>query len=63
MTAGHDAAILDTMARAHHERGDLGKAIEFQAKALEAAGDQEDKAEYGQRLDEYREQRARMKDR
>jgi tetratricopeptide (TPR) repeat protein len=30
-----DAAILDTLARAHFEKGDLDKAIEFQTKAVE----------------------------
>lgn len=63
LTAGRDGAILDTMARAYHERGDLDKAVEFQARAVEASGDVEEKTEYRRRLDEYREQRARRKDR
>jgi pentatricopeptide repeat protein len=31
----NDPAILDTLARAYYEKGDLGKAIEFQTKAVE----------------------------
>ena len=36
---GEDPAILDTLARAHHDKGELDKAIEFQRKAIEKAAD------------------------
>jgi thiol-disulfide isomerase/thioredoxin len=36
---GEDPAILDTLARAHFEKNDLEKAIEFQTKAVEKAAD------------------------
>ena len=36
VTNGKSAAILDTLARAHFEKGDVNKAIEFQTKALNA---------------------------
>jgi len=34
---GKDAGILDTLARVHHDRGDVAKAVEWQAKAAEVA--------------------------
>ncbi len=37
---GEDAAILDTMARACWESGDKAKAIEWQKKAIDRAGDE-----------------------
>ena len=39
LTKGEDAAILDTLARVHHDRGDLARAIEIQRQAVERAGD------------------------
>lgn len=36
---GKDGAILDTLARAHFEKGDLAKAIEIQKSAVELADD------------------------
>ena len=36
-SGGEDAAILDTLARAYFETGDLGRAIEIQEKAVERA--------------------------
>jgi len=36
---GEDPAILDTLARAHFDTGKITKAIEFQTKAVEKAGD------------------------
>jgi tetratricopeptide (TPR) repeat protein len=39
VTEAKDAAVLDTLARVHHDRGDLDKAIEWQKKAVEQAGD------------------------
>lgn len=39
LAKAEDAAILDTLARVHHDRGDLDAAIEWQRKAVEQAGD------------------------
>jgi len=39
LTESKDAAILDTLARVHHDRGDLDAAIEWQKQAVEQAGD------------------------
>jgi hypothetical protein len=36
---GQDGAILDTLARAHFEKGDLDKAVDFQTKAVEKIAD------------------------
>ncbi len=36
---GKDGAIMDTLARAHFEKGDLNKAIEVQKKAVDLADD------------------------
>ncbi len=38
-SGGNDAAVLDTLARAYFETGDLNRAIKFQKKAVENAGD------------------------
>jgi len=37
LSKGEDASILDTLARAHYERGELNKAIEVQKKAVKKA--------------------------
>lgn len=58
LTQGRDAAILDTAARAFQCLGDLGQAVEFQARAVEAAQSDSDRDEYAERLAEY--QRARQ---
>jgi len=42
VTKGEDGAILDTLARAHHWKGELKKAIEIQRKAVEKAADDPD---------------------
>ena len=34
---GNNAAILDTLARAYFEMGDMGSAIKFQKKAVDKA--------------------------
>jgi tetratricopeptide (TPR) repeat protein len=39
MAHGQDGAILDTLARAHFEKGDLDKAVDLQTKAIEKIGD------------------------
>ena len=39
LTEWKDGAILDTVARVHHDMGDLKKAIELQRKAVKIAGD------------------------
>ena len=38
-SGGNDAAILDTLARAYYENGDITRAIKFQKKAAENADD------------------------
>jgi len=55
LSKGEDGAILDTLARVYHWKGDLGKAIEIQTKAVEkAAGDAEMLAELQTVLDQYK---------
>ncbi len=54
-----DAAILDTTARAYQCLGDLNRAIAFQARAVELAGDDPDHEDYATRLAEYRQAKAR----
>ena len=39
VSQGQSGEILDTLARAHYEKGDLDKAIEFQTKAVEKIKD------------------------
>ncbi len=39
LTDHSNAAILDTLARAHYEMGDLDKAIKWQTKAMESLGE------------------------
>jgi ATP/maltotriose-dependent transcriptional regulator MalT len=39
VTKGESGEILDTLARAHFEKGDLDKAVEFQTKAAEKIKD------------------------
>jgi thiol-disulfide isomerase/thioredoxin len=56
---GEDPAILDTLARAHHDKGELDKAIEFQKKAIEKAGDDKKlKKELEKTLKKYRTKQA-----
>jgi tetratricopeptide (TPR) repeat protein len=58
-----DAAILDTLARAYFEKGNLDKAIEFQTKAVEASQKNdklppEVKAQIKETLEKYQDKRA-----
>jgi thiol-disulfide isomerase/thioredoxin len=39
LAKSEDAAVLDTLARVHHDRGDLEAALVWQRKAVEQAGD------------------------
>lgn len=39
LTDSNDPAILDTVARVHYEKGDLEKAVKWQRRAADAAGD------------------------
>ncbi len=56
---GEDPAILDTLARAHFDTGKIKKAIEFQKKAVEKAGDDKKlKQELEQTLKKYRAKQA-----
>ncbi|MGC4006771.1 MAG: redoxin family protein [Pirellulales bacterium] len=56
---GEDAAILDTLARAHFEKEDVAKAIEFQTKAVEKAGDDKElKKELNKTLKKYKAKKA-----
>ncbi|MCC6675994.1 MAG: redoxin family protein [Phycisphaerales bacterium] len=52
LTKGKDAAILDTLARVHFEKGDKAKALELQKKAVELAPEQL-KSELEASLKEY----------
>lgn len=52
MTKGESPDVLDTLARAHFQAGDAAKALEYQKKAVELAGDEN--PELKQRLDEYK---------
>ncbi len=52
LTDYEDASILDTLAKAYFDNSQIGKAVEFQRKAVDAAsGDL--KTELQERLDEY----------
>jgi thiol-disulfide isomerase/thioredoxin len=42
LTKGENGAVMDTLARAHFEKGEVDKAIELQTKAVQLAGDDED---------------------
>lgn len=42
LTKGENGAVLDTLARVHYWKGDLGKAIEIQTKAVEKSADDPD---------------------
>ena len=54
LTKHADASIIDTLARAHFWKGDLGQAISLQEKAVAAAKSSEEKAQLQTTLDEYR---------
>ncbi len=57
LTENKDASILDTVARAHHAKGDLKSAIKFQTLAVENA-EEEMKADLQATLDEYEKEAA-----
>lgn len=60
LTNNEDASILDTLAKAYFESGDLEKAIEHQERAVAKAADHPDMlAELQDRLNEYREAKNR----
>ncbi|HEY6564354.1 MAG TPA: redoxin family protein, partial [Pirellulaceae bacterium] len=52
LTRDQDPSVLDTLARIFHEQGDLDRAIEWQEKAVNLAGD--DAGELADTLDFYR---------
>ena len=52
LTEWKDSEAVETLAAAHAENGDFTKAVEFQKKAIELAGD-DDKAEMEARLELY----------
>jgi len=54
LTGHADAAILDTLARAHFEKGDVAKAIEIETQALEKNKDERTKKIILDTLDKYR---------
>jgi thiol-disulfide isomerase/thioredoxin len=56
LTEGKDPSILDTLARVYFYRSEIEKAIEFQARAVEAA-DEPARARLAATLDEYRKSR------
>jgi hypothetical protein len=58
-----DPAILDTLARAHFEKGELNKAIEFQTKAVEKSASSDKvpddiKAQIRETLEKYQNKKA-----
>jgi hypothetical protein len=53
-----DAAILDTLARAHFEKGDLDKAIAAQTEAVAKASDEGMKKELTATLERYKVKKA-----
>ena len=59
-----DAAIIDTLARVYHWRGDLEKAIELQTKAVEKAqgGDPDNLISLQETLDQYKAETAAKKE-
>jgi thiol-disulfide isomerase/thioredoxin len=57
-----NAAIMDTLAKVYHDMGDLDKALELQAKAVDLAHGEEDEAildELKDRLDQYKKEAAK----
>jgi Flp pilus assembly protein TadD len=53
VTQQKDAAIEDTLARAHFETGNIAKAIEIQTRAIEIASE-EQRPELSTTLDRYK---------
>jgi thiol-disulfide isomerase/thioredoxin len=56
-TEGKESGVLDTLARAHFEKGDIDKAIDFQTQAVANAGDSE-KAQLQDTLKKYQAKKA-----
>jgi hypothetical protein len=58
LTKHKDPAIIDTLAKVYHDKGDLGKAIELQEKAVKLIGDapEDQKASMEQELKDRLEQ-------
>ena len=50
---GNNAAVLDTLARAYFEKGDLGSAVKYQKKAVDKA-DGQMKEQMTEVLEQYR---------
>ncbi len=59
VTKGENAMILDTLARAYFETGDVDKAIDTQTKAIAAETDEDAKQEYAEALNRYKEAKAK----
>jgi len=53
LTERKEAAVLDTLARVHWEKGQTGKAIKIQTESVKAADDPRMKAELKKTLDKY----------
>ncbi len=53
-TEGKQPGVLDTLAVVHARRGDLAKAIEVQARAVQLAVDPQEKAQLSARLEEFK---------
>jgi thiol-disulfide isomerase/thioredoxin len=61
LTNHANPAVLDTLARAHFEKGDVDKAVEIQTRAVEKAGDDEMKKQMEESLARYKEKKAGAK--
>jgi len=53
LSGGRDAAVLDTLARAHYASGDVQGAVSFQQQAVKEAFSSEDRAALEKTLHEY----------
>lgn len=53
ITSFNDPMILDTLARAYFEKGDMAKAVEMQTKAIEKADEAEMKDQMKETLEKY----------
>ena len=61
LTERKSGVILDTLARAHFEKGDLPKAISIQEEAIKNAEDEESKDELTSTLEKYKKASAKPK--
>lgn len=59
LTKREDAAVLDTLARAHYEQGDLANAVKVQTEAVEKAEEGKLKRELDGTLKKYKEEAAK----